>query len=105
MHQRAGLSESLEAHHATKMLVFLLRNGPASKEDIQRALGASPQAVMDRTEELLQVGLIMQKVERRGIRKIQAHVISLTPPGKQVAELLSRVDEIVTRAKKTVEVK
>jgi hypothetical protein len=47
----------------------------------------------------------MKTVEIRGIRKARAQVYSLTPPGKQVAELLAEADKIVTRAKKFPQVK
>ena len=100
-----SLSEVLEASYATRILTYLLREGPSNKTTIQVGIGASPRAIIDRTDELLQAGLIMQTVEIRGIRKARAQVYSLTPPGKQVAELLARIDEIVVRAKKTPQVK
>ena len=100
-----GLSEVLEASYATRILIYLLREGPSNKTTIQAGIRASPRAIIDRTDELLQAGLIMKTVEIRGIRKARAQVYSLTPPGKQVAELLAEADNIVTRAKKFPQVK
>ena len=100
-----GLSEVLEASYATRILIYLLREGPSNKTTIQAGIRASPRAIIDRTDELLQAGLIMRAVEIRGIRKARAQVYSLTPPGKQVAELLSQIDEKVLRARRTVQQK
>jgi len=77
-----------------------LAKGPSDKVSIAKGLNANPGVVVDQIQSLLEAGLVMQKVEFRGIRKARAHVISLTPPGKQVAELLAKIDEIIEQSRK-----
>jgi hypothetical protein len=85
-------------------LLALLRMGPSTKSEVLEEMKLNPTVFLRSTlPPLVDAGLVEQKVEHRGIRKTETHVLSLTLFGRRVAEKLSDIDELVRQASKHAE--
>lgn len=83
---------SLEATHAIKILIILLREGKMIKGVLASYVAKGTVSVQSRVEELIQLGLVIEEREQqRPFRKF----VELTPKGRAVAEKLAEIEEIL----------
>jgi DNA-binding HxlR family transcriptional regulator len=79
-----------ERRHALKVLMIVRRKGPLTKQDLLAALDVGTNVPMARIRELKAAGLIEEDVEALWPH---AHMLRITPMGRDVAELAERMIE------------
>lgn len=82
----------LEQTAAVRLLLLLARKGKMSMIEIRNSLEASNVAIYNAIKKLREAGLIDDKHEDRFPYR---RLVELTPLGREVAELLARIEELL----------
>lgn len=84
---------TLEQAHALKILIILAAEGPMSRSTLYGLVTSSNRTMMDRVNELLNLGLIEDvPIEEKPYRALQ-----LTKKGREVAEYVTAIERVLTR--------
>lgn len=81
---------ALEEKHMISILTFLATRGPSRKIDIYDGVSSNPR-MPDKLNLLEEMGLINQEMDV----VFRSTIVSLTPRGDQVANLLGQIDKCV----------
>ncbi len=87
----------LKQTDAINILLFLLREGPTHKNGIHKGANVELKTMSNALKVLTETGLIVQVIERRGVRKSKTHIQRLTVEGRKVAEYLLKIDKIIDK--------
>lgn len=85
--ENTTLASSLEEKHLISILMLLGMNGPSRKIDIYKAISTNPR-MPGKLDKLESMGLVTQIFDEDQ----RSTVVTLTPQGTEISQLLSRIE-------------